>query len=97
MPTYIMLMKWTQTGKDKIKELPQRVENARATFKSVGGELKAFYFTFGRYDTIAVVEGPSDEAIGKAVLSIGRRGAVTIETLKAFTEAEGYDVIKGLP
>ncbi|MEI7826676.1 MAG: GYD domain-containing protein [Euryarchaeota archaeon] len=97
MQTYIILMKWTQAGIEKIKELPQRVESARNAFKSVGGELKAFYMTFGRYDTIAVVEAPSDEAMGKALLIVGSGGAVSMETLKAFPEAEGYEIIKGLP
>ncbi len=46
--------------------------------------MKAFCFTFGRYDMITIVEAPSDEAMGKAVLIIARRGAVRIETLKAF-------------
>ncbi|MGZ4902916.1 MAG: hypothetical protein ACXV47_08545 [Halobacteriota archaeon] len=34
MSTYIMLMQWTQPGIDKIKELPQRLERARTTFKT---------------------------------------------------------------
>ncbi len=97
MATYIMLLKWTQAGLGKIKELPQRLEKSRETFKSVGAELKAYYFTMGRYDAIAIVEGPSDEAIGKAVLIVGQMGAVNIETLKAFPEAEGYEIIRSLP
>ncbi len=97
MPTYIMLMKFTQAAIDTIKESPQRVERARDIFKSVGGELKELYYTFGRYDMIAVVEAPSDEAMGKAFLMIGRFGTVSIETLKAFPEAEGYEIIKGVP
>lgn len=96
MPTYILLMKWTQAGTENIKDLPKRVESARNTFKSVGGELKAFYMTFGRYDTIGIVEAPSDEAMAKALLIIGGWGAVRMETLKAFPEAEGYEIIKGL-
>ena len=72
-------------------------ERARDIFKSVGGELKELYYTFGRYDMIAVVEAPSDEAMGKAFLMIGRFGTVSIETLKAFPEAEGYEIIKGVP
>ncbi|MGZ4881855.1 MAG: GYD domain-containing protein [Halobacteriota archaeon] len=71
---------------ENIKELPQRAEYARNTFKSVGGELKTVYMTFGRYDTIGIVEAPSDEAMGKAVLMIGSKGAVSIETLKAVPE-----------
>ncbi len=58
--------------------------------------MKAYYFTMGRYDAIAIVEGPGDEAIGKAVLTIGQMGAVNIETLEAFPEAEGCEIIKSL-
>ncbi|MGZ4882113.1 MAG: GYD domain-containing protein [Halobacteriota archaeon] len=96
-PMYITLMKWTQAGIENIKELPQRAEYARNIFKSVGGELKTFYMTFGRYDTIGIVEAPRDEAMGKALLVIGSKGAVSIETLKAVLEEEGSQIIKGLP
>ncbi|MGZ7180594.1 MAG: hypothetical protein ACXVIB_07325 [Halobacteriota archaeon] len=34
MSTYIMLMQWTKAGIDKIKELPQRLERARTTFRT---------------------------------------------------------------
>ena len=97
MPSYIMLMKWTQAGIEQIKDDAQRIERLRDIFKSIGGEIQALYFTFGRYDTIAVVEAPSDEAMGKALLVIGSWGAVSMETLKAFPEAEGYEIIKGIP
>jgi len=66
------------------------------TCKSVGAELKAFYFTFGQYDMIAIVEAPSDEAMAQAVLSVGRHRAVRTETLKAFSEAEGLEIFKRL-
>jgi uncharacterized protein with GYD domain len=97
MPSYVMLIKWTQAGIQKVKDTPQRVELARNTFKSVGGNLKEFHFVFGKYDMIAIAEVPSDEAMGKAVLIIAGRGAASIETLKAFSEAEGLAIIKGLP
>jgi uncharacterized protein with GYD domain len=46
---------------------------------------------------IAIAEVPSDEAMGKAALIIAGRAAASIETLKAFSEAEVYEIIKGLP
>lgn len=97
MLSYIMLIKWTQAGIDKVKDTPQRVELARKTFKAVGGSLKELYFVFGKYDMVAIAEVPSDEAMGKAVLIIGGRGTASIQTLKAFSEAEGYEIINGLP
>ncbi len=92
-----MLMKITQAAIDTIKESPQRVQRARDIFKSIGGELKAHYYTFGRYDMVGVVEAPSDEAMAKAFLMVRRFGTVSIETLKAFPESEGFEIIKGIP
>lgn len=97
MPTYITLIKWTEDGIKTVKDVPQRVERGRDAHKSLGGELKAQYFTFGRYDTIVIAEAPSDEAMAKVALMMGKTGAARAETLKAFTEAEFYEIIKGLP
>ncbi len=80
VPNYIMLMKFTRAAIDMIKESPQRVQRARDIFKSVGRELKAHYYTFGRYDMVSVVEAPSDEAMAKAFFMIGRFGTASIET-----------------
>jgi uncharacterized protein with GYD domain len=97
VPSYVMLLKWTQTGIEKVKDAPQRIERARNTLKSVGGDLKELYFTFGKYDMVAIAEAPSDEAMGKALLIIGSAGTASMQTLKAFPEAEGLEIIKGLP
>jgi uncharacterized protein with GYD domain len=96
MPTYIMLMRWTQAGTERIKDDPQRIERLRDIFKYVGGEIKALYFTFGRYDKVVIAEAPSDEAMAKAVLTLGGFGTVQVETLKAFPEKDGLEIISEL-
>lgn len=96
MPTYIILHKWTPEGVKTVKDTPQRVERARNSLKSLGAELKAIYFTFGKYDVISIVEAPSDEANATAQLAAESHGMLRTETLKAFTEAEFYEIIKGL-
>ena len=97
MSSYIMLVRWTEAGREKVKEAPQRVEFARNALKSVGGELKELFFVMGRYDVLAIAEAPNDEAIAKVALRITGSGAAITETLKAFPEAEGLAIIKGLP
>lgn len=77
MPPYITLNKWTDEGVKTVADMPKRMELAHRdrfgdTYKSVGAELKAFYFTFGHYDMIAIVEAPSDEAMAQAVLNVCR-------------------------
>lgn len=41
MPSYIMLMKWTQAGIQQIKDDAQRIERLRNILTSINGELKA--------------------------------------------------------
>ena len=74
-----------------------RNERAKDIYKSTGVEVKALYFTFGKYDMITINEAPSDEDMATATLTIANLGPVTVETVKAFTEAEGYKIIKSLP
>ena len=97
MPTYIVLGKFTQEGTTKIKESPQRLEAAGQVIKSLGGELKGFYYTMGQYDFVAIGEGPSNEAIMQALFAIGSVGAIKTETLVAFPAEKGVEIIKKLP
>ncbi len=96
MPTYVILLKWTDEGAKTAKDAPDRIARGREIWAKVGAKLKDFYFTFGRYDMIAVVEAQNDEMIAKAVLTGSGWGAARYETMRAFSEAEGADIIRGL-
>ena len=97
MPTFVVLGKFTGEGIEKIKESPKRLEASRQVIKSVGGELKEFYYTMGRYDMVAIVEGPSVEAAMQALFTVGAAGAVKTETLVAIPAEQGIKIIKKLP
>jgi len=98
MPTFVVLGRFTQEGITKIKESPQRLEAARQVMKSVGGELKEFYYTMGQYDFVAITEGPSNEAAMQALFTVSSRGAVRTETLVAIpAEKAAAEIIKKLP
>lgn len=71
MPTYISLFRYTREGITAIKDSPTRLEKVKQVFKSVGGELKAFYLTIGAYDGVVISEAPNDEACAMAALIIG--------------------------
>lgn len=60
MPTYISLGRYTREGLMEIKKHEERLAAARKAIEAVGGKLKEFYITFGRYDFVAIAEGPSD-------------------------------------
>jgi len=97
MPTYIMLIKFTQQGAANIKDSPNRLESAKQAFQDAGGELKAGYLTMGQYDSVFIIEMPNDTAMARLALRSGALGNVTTETLRAFTEDEYRPLIAGLP
>ncbi len=98
MASYLSLFGFTEQGIRNIKESPARVEAARQTVRSLGGEVKAFYGIIGSpHDTMFVVEAPSDEAVARMVLAIAAQGNVRTETHRLFTEDEYRSVILSLP
>jgi uncharacterized protein with GYD domain len=97
MPTYITLIRYTQQGIGDIKESPKRLDAAKQAFKAMGAELKQFYLVMGQYDAVVIGEAPDDETVTKLALSIGSRGAIRTETLRAFTEDEYRKIIAALP
>ena len=97
MPTYIILLHYTQQGIGDIKESPKRLDAAKQAFRAMGAELKQWYLVMGQYDAVVIGEAPDDETVMKIALSIGARGAIRTETLRAFTEDEYRKLIAALP
>ena len=97
MPTYITLVNYTQKGVENMKESPNRLEAAKQLFKSMGGELKSFYLSMGRFDAVVISEGPDDETATKLAMTIASAGAIRTETFRVFTEDEYRKMISELP
>jgi uncharacterized protein with GYD domain len=97
MPTYITLIRYTEKGVQNMKESPTRLEAAKQSVRAMGGELKAFYLTMGRYDAIVLSEAPDDETATRFALATAARGYVRTETLRAYNEEEYRRLIAGLP
>ena len=97
MPTYITLYRWTQQGAENLRDSPSRLDAARQAMLGLGAELKTFYLTMGQYDMVAVWEAPDDETAARTALSIGSKGSVRSETLRAFTEDEYRRIMAALP
>jgi uncharacterized protein with GYD domain len=99
MASYLVLFGFTAQGIQRIKDSPARVDAAKQTVRSLGGEVKAFYGILGdrQSDTMFIVEAPDDEAIARMVLAIADQGNVRTETHRLFTEDEFRKVIRSLP
>jgi uncharacterized protein with GYD domain len=97
MPTFIVLGKYTKEGIENIKDSPKRLTEARKLTESLGGKLKAFYYTMGQYDFVGISEGTSLEDALKSLFILGKGGAIRTETLVAFPAEKGAEIIKGIP
>jgi len=97
MPTYVTLVKWTEQGIQKIKDMPERLQAAGKAMEANGGKLIGAYVTMGDCDMVVISEGPSDEDAAASAVSIAGRGFVRTTTMRAFTAAEFAEVLKKLP
>jgi uncharacterized protein with GYD domain len=88
MPTYVMLLNWTDQGIRDYKNTSKRAEAFGEALQKLGARLLHIYWTVGPYDVMAVVEAPDDETVTAALLQIGEMGNVRSTTLRAFDREE---------
>jgi len=93
VPSYIILVNWTNQGILNVKESPQRLGMFKKAVEAVGGKVTGFYLTMGRYDLVVIVECPSDEAATSVILKTASLGQVHTETLKAFPEDKYREIM----
>lgn len=96
MPTYVVLASLTDQGARTMDDLQRRLENARATFRSLGADLKQIYFAMGVYDYVVIAEAPDDETMTRVALAVGSQGNVRTNSFRVFTEAEAQKLVEGL-
>src|ERR687888_935412 len=96
MANYIVLVNWTDQGIKNVKDTIKRAKSFEGAIEKAGGKSLGIYYTMGRYDIVAVVEAPTDEAIASVLYSTGSLGNVRTETLKGFSVAETAKIIEKL-
>jgi uncharacterized protein with GYD domain len=88
MPTYALLLTWTDQGRRDASTLPDRAQQVFERFREMGGKEIGHYLTMGRYDQIVLVEAPDDETMARFAVMIAGRGNVVSETLRCFSMDE---------
>jgi uncharacterized protein with GYD domain len=96
MSTYILLASWTDQGIRSVKDSPKRLDAAKAAIKAVGGEIRSFFMTMGKYDFVIVYDAPDDAAAARFTLTTAQGGNLHGQTLKAFSEAEYREILGSL-
>ena len=90
MAAFMVQFSYTEQGaKGLIKEGgSKRREATEKLINSLGGKLVAYYFAFGDYDGIAIVEGLDNVDTAAAALIVGASGAVKTKTTVLLTPEE---------
>ena len=76
MASYIVLMNWTDQGIKNVKDTVKRAKSFEGAIEKAGGKSLGLYYTIGRYDFVAIVEAPNDEAIASVLYNTGSLGNV---------------------
>jgi len=96
MSNYVLLIDWTEQGIKNVNDTVKRAKSFESAIEKAGGKSLGFYYTIGRYDMVAIVQAPTDEAIASVLFSLGSLGNVRTETLKAFSTHEAANIIEKL-
>ena len=97
MPIFVIMGNLTEKGIKSIKDAGKRQKQAEEIIKSVGGKLLGLYYTFGKYDWVSIVDGPSIEAAMKALFIFGQGGTNRTRTLVAVNVEVANKIIGELP
>ena len=97
MPTFIILMSWTEQGIHNVKDAPKRAGAAKDIAKKCGVEIKQTYLTNGEFDFVSIVESASGDNIAKFCMQIGALGNVRTRTVRAWSQDEYMKLISELP
>ena len=96
MPTYVVLMNWTDQGIKSAKDTVQRRDRANALAEKHGASIEQVYWTVGPYDLLTIVEAPDDESATAMLLELGTAGNLRTTTLRAYDREEMSGILQRL-
>ena len=96
MVAYITLATWTEQGSKNVKDTLQRTQQFRQDCERRGIKVRGVYWTQGRYDMVAFVDAPDEQAMMANILAMRSQGSIHTETLRAFSEAEIDTILRKL-
>jgi len=97
MPTYVLLVNFTEKGKKNIKqEYTATRDQFKKAAEQAGGKLTG-YVTAGPYDAVEILDVPNDDAALTMLLGSLSIDAVKIMSLRAFPEDQVKQALKKAP
>lgn len=93
MPTYVVLMNWTEQGAKTANQTVDRYEAAKEDLAQHGVTIKDIYWTIGPYDIVTLVEAADDETATAGLLRLTSQGNLRTCTMRGFSADEVRQVI----
>lgn len=93
MAKFVALIQWTEQGIKNYRDSIDRARAGTAAAEKAGGKLTKILWTLGKYDLVALLEFPDDEAATAYALALSSTGNVRTTTMRAFDEAEMTAII----
>jgi uncharacterized protein with GYD domain len=94
MPTYVVLLNWTDQGAKTAGDTVDRYEAAKDDLAQRGVTIKDAYWTIGPYDIVITVEAADDETATAALIRLASQGNVRTTSMRGFSPEEARGVIE---
>jgi uncharacterized protein with GYD domain len=94
MTIYVTLGNLKSTAFEKFDEIEDRDRKAKKIIESLGGNMISLFYTFGRYDFVAIIDMPSKESVVKFLAIVAKFGTVQTETLETVSPDLFYKIAK---
>jgi uncharacterized protein YbaA (DUF1428 family)/uncharacterized protein with GYD domain len=95
MPTFMVQASYTNIAWNKLVQRPEnRMEALKPVVEKLGGQVLAWYYTFGDYDVLVLFDVPSNVNAAAFSMAIAGSGAVKdFKTTILMTPDEGFDAL----
>ena len=96
MPLYLGRFSYTTDAMKALLSQPQdRSAAAREVAESVGGRLLGFWYAFGEFDAVFLMEAPDNASAAALAMAVGAGGALSnLETTVLLDMDEAQDAMR---
>jgi len=92
MTIYVTLGNLKSSAFEKFDSIEERDQKAKKIIESLGGKVISLFYTFGRYDFVAIIDMPTKESVVKFLAIVAKFGTVQTETLETVSPDMFYKI-----
>lgn len=96
MPAYLTQVAYSTEGWAALVNHPQdRTKAVETPIKKLGGKIVNFWFAFGEYDVVGVIDFPNNVSAAAIAMAFAAGGAIkSVHTTPLLTAEEAMDALK---